>query len=396
MHVCLISYEFPPHGGGEASYTRSLAEAFARGGDEVTLVVPKAPDMARIKSERVRVLTTEAGGPIREARFLAGAERALDHLVRTRKPDIVHVTFDYPTFFLHVRRPGVPCVATVHHLHLPEAMSMAETRRGLAERVPTLLKASIINSLEGMLLRQCDATLAVSRFSASTVERFLAIEPGRLRVVANGIDPSPFERGSGEAFRRRFPAAVGKLVLYVGRLTQSKGVDVLIEGFAKVKKEEPDVSLIIVGSGDSRYRSYLSGRAESLGVSGSVVFTGRIPDELLPHAYAACELTVLPSYMEGFGLSVLESMASARPSVATRVGGVPEVMVDGETGLLVPPGDAERLAEAMGTLLADPALANRMGEAGRDLAKRQFTVEKMAEGTMAVYRESIRRRGAAI
>ncbi len=394
MHVCLISYEFPPHGGGEASYARALAEAFSREGNEVTLVVPWAPDMARIESDRVSVLTPETGGPIREARFLAGAERALDHLVRTRRPDMVHVTFDYPTFFLHVRRTGVPCVATVHHLHLPEAITMAATRRGLAERLPLLLKASIMNSLEGRLLRQCDATLAVSKYTASTVERYLGIDPRSLRVVPNGIDASPFERGDGKAFRRQFPVVRGKAVLYVGRLTRSKGVDLLIDAFAKVKKRVADASLVVVGSGDSGYTRQLVARSALLGISESVVFTGRIPDEVLPHAYAASEMTVLPSYMEGFGLSVLESMASARPSIATRVGGVPEVMVDGETGLLIPPGDAERLAEAMTSLLKDPALAARMGAAGRARAKREFTVERMAEGTLAVYREVMRRKAA--
>lgn len=347
-----------------------------------------------VESDRVHVLATEAGGPIREARFLAGAERALDHLIRTRKPDIVHVTFDYPTFLLHVRRPGIPCVATVHHLHMPEAVSMAETRRRLVDRLPVMLNASIINHLEGRLLRQCDATLTVSKYSAWTVERFLSVEPEMLRVVPNGIDATRFERGDGQVFRRRFPSTGEKTVLYVGRLTQSKGVDVLLEGFSKLKRAVPDATLAIVGSGDLRYGGYLRRLAGSLGVSDSVTFTGRIPDWLLPHAYAACKTTVLPSYMEGFGLSVLESMASAKPSVATRVGGVPEVMVDGETGLLVPPGDAERLAGAMRTLLVDPELADRMGEAGRSVAKSHFTIEKMAEGTSEVYRECIRRRAS--
>ncbi len=391
MRVCLVSYEFPPYGGGEASYTHALATAFSRRGHDVTVMVPKTRNPPNAESGDFHVLAIETAGPIRGARFLSGAERALDSVASTEKPDIVHVTFDYPTFLFHVRRRGIPCVATVHHLHLVEALSMsASGGGGLRRGLPLFLRASILTSLEGRLLRQCDTALAVSRFTASTVERYLGIDPRRLRVVMNGIDPTPFERGDGEAFRTMFPGVKEKAVLYVGRLSQTKGIDLLVEAFARIKKENPESSLVLVGSGDPKFVRKLMLRAASLGISNDVVFTGRIPGSLLPHAYAASSLTVLPSHMEGFGLSVLESMASARPAVATRVGGVPEILVDGKTGILVPPGDAGGLASAILSLLEDAELSRKMGRAGRELAMDRFTLERMAEGTMAVYEETVR------
>jgi glycogen(starch) synthase len=390
MHICLVSYEFPPRPGGEASYTRALAEAYSRRGDEVTLIIPGSSENPAVRSDRVRVLATETGGPVREAKFLSGAERALDYLAMVRRPDVVHVTFDYPTFLFHVRRRGIPCVATVHHLQIAEAVSLAASGGGNAGLRPiSLLRASILNSLEARLLRQCDAIITVSRFTASTVRRYISIDPARLRVVMNGIDPAPYQGAEAETFRLRFPMVRERVVLYVGRLTRSKGVGLLIEAFAAVTREAPDASLVIVGSGDRKFVARMVARAATLGISGSVFFTGRLDDDTLRSAYAASTVTVLPSYMEGFGLSILESMAASRPSVATRVGGVPEVLVDGETGILAPPGDVKQLAKAICSLLADPALASRMGRAGGRLAGDRFTAERMAQETMRVYEEVI-------
>ncbi|HUI01137.1 MAG TPA: glycosyltransferase family 4 protein [Nitrososphaerales archaeon] len=387
MRVCLVSYEFPPSGGGEASYTRALATQFSKAGHDVTLVLPVRPKGLE-ETSNLRVLATGTAGPIRGARFLSGTERALDQIARTR-PDVVHVTFDYPTFLLHLGQRGIPCVATVHHLHLVEALSMSAWGEGPARMVPAFLKASVLNSLETRLLRQCDTTIAVSRHTASTVERYMGIDPLRMRVVMNGIDTSPFEKGDGDVFREAFPRTKERSVLYVGRLNQSKGVQVLLDAFAMMLKTGPASSLVLVGTGEARFVGSLRDRAASLGISEDVVFAGRISDSLLPHAFAASSMSVLPSYMEGFGLSVLESMASSRPAVATKVGGVPEVLVDGETGLLVRPGDAKGLSDAMGLVLSDQALARRMGEAGRRAARERFTADRMADETLDVYAETV-------
>lgn len=386
MRICLVSFEFPPSGGGEATYTRALATSYSKSGHDVTLIVPKVDRPIETGDAGYRVVRVGLGGPIRGARFLAGAERALDKMTGADRQDIVHVTFDYPTFLFHVRRRGVPCVATVHHLHVAEA-SAATAGDGLIARLGPSTRASVLTWLEGRLLGQCEAVVAVSEYTASTLQRFLSLDPRRLRVVMNGIDQLPFERSDPGAFRQAFPTVKEKAILYVGRLSPSKGVDVLVDAFAKVSAKSPGSSLVFVGAGDSAFVRRLKQRAASLGASDDILFAGRVPDSMLPSAYAAASVTALPSLMEGFGLSVLESMASARPCVATRVGGVPEVLADGKTGLLVPPANVERLASAIGALLDDPGLARRMGEAGRDVARSRFQLERMARETVALYEE---------
>ncbi len=124
-------------------------------------------------------------------------------------------------------------------------------------------------------------------------------------------------------------------------------------------------------------------------MSDRVVFTGGYSQELLAHVYAASTLVALPSLMEGFGISVLESMASSRPCVATRVGAIPEILKNGETGLLVEPANSRELGDAMAALLSDTSRCAEMGQKGLELVKREFSLERMTADTLQVYRDLV-------
>jgi glycosyltransferase involved in cell wall biosynthesis len=389
MRICLVSYEFPPSGGGEASYVSGLATGLGRLGHEVFVVTPQGAEPEE-SGGLFKIIPTRPGrGLIREVDFILQAERTVSYLAGRGLIDVVHVTFDYPTFFLRLRRFGVPCVATVHHLHLVEALAMLAHQTSAPTKVASVLKASILTSLEGRLVRQCGAVIAVSRFTAETVRRFLSVTPDDLRIVKNGIDASAFERGDPGRFRERYPALGDKTVLCVGRLERSKGLHYLIPAFARVLSRVPEATLAVVGRGSDGYLQELKLAARSAGVSDKVVFTGRIPQALLPDAYAASAVVVLPSLMEGFGISVLESMASCRPCVATRVGAVPEILRNGETGLLVKPADPEGLADAMAALLSNPDLCRAMGKKGREVVTRDFSLERMTADTLGVYQRLV-------
>jgi len=388
VRVCLVTYEYPPRAGGEGTYTRSLAVELSRQGHEVTVVAPATGPVRG--DEGVRLMTVEEGRwPLREARFLAGAELAIDRLVDDTKVDLIHVTFDFPTFLLHVRHKGVPCVSTVHHLQVAEAISRLPYT-SLWSRIPLLLRGSVLSGLEGRILEQCDRVIAVSEFTAATLRQYLSVDPRSVTVVRNGVDPARFEGGDGDEFRGAFPRVGEKCVLYLGRIHPSKGLEVLIDAFSEVHRVNPDASLAIVGTGDASYMQQLASRTASRGIANSVIFTGKISDDLLPHAYAASTLTALPSFIEGFGLSVLESFASGRPCVATRMGALPELVTDGANGLLVEAGDSRGLGAAMERLLSDPRLASSLGENGRDLVERELNVETMAKKTSEVYENLVR------
>jgi glycosyltransferase involved in cell wall biosynthesis len=179
-----------------------------------------------------------------------------------------------------------------------------------------------------------------------------------------------------------------RLVAEVGRLCAVKGQRELIEAVARLADRRPDLHALVVGDdleAGGRYRDELVRAANSLGVSARVLFAGYRPD--VPAILDVVDVVVLPSWIEGLPIVLLEAMAHGLPVVATPVGGTPELVVDGETGLLVPPHDPERLAEAIERLLAEPELGRRLGEAGRARVRERFAEEAMTGRVLRLYDE---------
>jgi glycosyltransferase involved in cell wall biosynthesis len=171
----------------------------------------------------------------------------------------------------------------------------------------------------------------------------------------------------------------------VGRLTEQKGINYLLEAWAQVHPVLPQAVLIIAGDGP--LRDSLKQQAAPLGES--VRFLGWRTDG--PTIMADCDTLVLPSLWEGFGLVTLEAMALSRPVIASRVGALPEIVLNGETGLLVPPSNPKALADALCRLLGDPAYARILGQAGRTRLEKHFSVTRMAKQHALVYKEAASR-----
>jgi glycosyltransferase involved in cell wall biosynthesis len=177
-----------------------------------------------------------------------------------------------------------------------------------------------------------------------------------------------------------------QIVGVVARLEPEKGHPTLLEAWPLVLRMVPDAYLLVVGEGSRR--DALEAQARELRIAHRIVFTGRRDD--VPAVTAALDVAVLPSYREAQGLSVLEAMALSRPVVASNVGGIPEMIEDGVTGLLVPPHDSEALAAAIIRLLTDHPFADMLGRAGHDLVHDRFCIEAMIEATAAIYDEGAR------
>ena len=174
------------------------------------------------------------------------------------------------------------------------------------------------------------------------------------------------------------------IVGVVARLEAEKGHRTLVDAWPVVLAAHPDAWLLIVGEGSER--NSLEAQAASLGISEKVVFTGRRED--VPAVTAALDVAVLPSYREAQGLSVLEAMALSRPVVASNVGGIPEMIEDGVSGLLVPPGDCDALAAAIIRLLSDHPLADMIARRGHDLVHDRFCIELMTSQIETLYDEA--------
>jgi glycosyltransferase involved in cell wall biosynthesis len=172
----------------------------------------------------------------------------------------------------------------------------------------------------------------------------------------------------------------------VARLEPEKGHPTLLEAWPTVLRAVPAARLLVVGEGSRR--EALEVQARALGIAGPVVFTGRRDD--IPAVTAALDIAVLPSYREAQGLTILEAMALSRPIVASNVGGIPEMVEDGVTGLLVPPHDSEALAAAIVRLLLDHPLADMLGRAGHDLVHDRFCIQLMVDAVEAIYDEGAR------
>ena len=228
----------------------------------------------------------------------------------------------------------------------------------------------------GAALRRADLIVAPS---ADTVQRLISeqgIPPGKIQRLPWGLDPD-FEARLAPAVPPSpppgFPSA-GRIVLTVGRWDPAeryKGADTLIAALPRVLKSAPEASLVLVGDGDDRPR--LEQLARDLGVSEHAHFLHGLTPEQLFACYANCDVFALPSRGEGFGLVFLEAMACAKPVIGGAHGGIPDIVEDGVTGLLVPHGDVERLAQALEFLFNDPGRAREMGARGRDRVENEFS-----------------------
>jgi len=210
-------------------------------------------------------------------------------------------------------------------------------------------------------------------------------DPAKLTTIHYGLDELPVAPSSPTPEEAGIPAGA-PLALAVGRLIEQKDHATLLRAFARAREQQPDARLAILGGGPLEAET--RALTESLGLAGAVTLPGRteIRDWL-----ARADVFVHTSRWEGFGIVLLEAMLAGLPVVATRVSAVPEVVADGETGALVEAGDVEGVARELARVLVDPELSRRLGEAGRERARREFSVARMAERTIAVYRESVER-----
>lgn len=223
-------------------------------------------------------------------------------------------------------------------------------------------------------LRWAGAATSLSEFTAQRLVTAQRLAAGRVVVIPPALDPDlSGSRSAGS------PPGIpsGKILLTVARLSASeryKGVDHVIQALPSVLQAVPGAYYVVVGDGDDRPR--LEALAAEAGVRDRVVFAGTKTDEELAGYYAACDVFVMPSWGEGFGVVFLEAMSHGKPVVAANHGGAPEVVVEGSTGFLVEYGDLGALTSRLVGLLGDEGLRRRMGDAGRRRVEQHYTFER--------------------
>jgi glycosyltransferase involved in cell wall biosynthesis len=290
----------------------------------------------------------------------------LVRLLRRKKIDVVNCHY-LSEYFIHVvmaaRLAGVPVVISVHGADVDRYAGATRAERFLLR----------------LIMRGADRIVACSEAMASqTMETFPAILR-KVTHVHNAVHLADFDDARGN------PLVKGPFVLSVCRQVQKKGVDTLLRAFGRLQ-EFPDLMLVVIGAGPLLESNRALARA--LGIEGRVVFTGNLPHaEVLPYI-AACRLFVVPSRAEPFGLVVLEAAYYRKGMVCTRVGGIPEILTDNATALLVEPDDHIALAEKMAILLRDPDRAARFGNQAHQTLMRRFRWDDRVHDYLAIYETS--------
>jgi glycosyltransferase involved in cell wall biosynthesis len=238
-----------------------------------------------------------------------------------------------------------------------------------------------------------DMTVAISEEVHEAERERARVSGDRITLIQNGIPVKTLSEPNQaqlDAVREEWDILPHMPVVgTLARFHQQKGLPYLLESAAQVRQECPELKLLLVGDGG--LRSSLEEQARDLGLSGCAILPGIRHD--VPEILALVDVFVLPSLWEGLPIALLEAMAASLPVVATAVGGVPEVVVDGVTGLLVPPRDPEALSKAILTLLKDRDLQHSMGQAGRERVTRCFSVERMVKETEVLYESMMTRKG---
>lgn len=377
MKIVVPTADYPPIEGGISTVTRELSRELAEMGHEVTVVAPGFPEMDAFDRAQTPVRVVRYGG------YNLGPLRAVPLMRKTRQiiqaggADLVFAINPSSGGFAGVRafrRHGIPFVTFAYAY---------EFLKFEHDSFPARMLRTVYDKAK--------AVVAISHFTRERLIEF-GVSPDKVRVVFPGAKPAnPLAADALEDIRRRYVVDTPRMILSVGRLIPRKGQLDLVRAMPRILREFPDALLMCVGRGPMM--KDILRTAHTLGVREQVCCPGMVPDEELAGLYQLCALFALPAgegkggHVEGFGLVYSEAHAHGKPVVAGRAGGAPDAVHDGETGLLVTPGDVDGLAEAVLLLLRDPERANTLGENGRARVASELNWRRFAEGVLEAARE---------
>jgi glycosyltransferase involved in cell wall biosynthesis len=272
---------------------------------------------------------------------------------------------------------GIPTVATIHHPITVDRDVEIASEKALWRKLKVRRWYSFLG-MQGRVSRRLSHIITVSEASKSDISAAFSIPKDRFRVVANGINTDIFHPLPG------VKRLVDHIMVTNSADTPLKGLRFLIEAVASIRKKR-DIHLTVIGA--PKKDGVIAKLVNRLHAHDYITFTGRIDDSEFAHYYAKATIAVVPSIYEGFGLPAGEAMACKVPVISTSGGALPEVV--GDSGILVNPGDAKALEDAIIDLLDNPAKRLRLAEAGYNRVRKNFTWHNTAKQVVEVYREAI-------
>ncbi len=358
MKVLLATNGFLPEVGGVQTYCYQLAKNLFSLGEEIIVLAPRTEgDAVFDKRERFKIIRTEKKVCSRLA-FLFLLKRK-----RIEKILVGHGSHYVRLAFLANLLLNTPYYVIVH---LEEIL--------LSERKKIIQKS----------FSRANKVITVSHFAKEKLVE-IGIPENKIVVIPNGVDPVKFNpRLDSSPIRKKHNLENKKVILTVARLGEHKGHANVIRALPQVLEKVSEAIYLVVGPGEEESR--LNGLVKKLGLNDRVIFTGEVEEEELPLYYAACDVFIMPSDIEGFGIVFLEANACGKPVIGGKVGGITDAIIDGATGLLVDPFDINQIANALIKLLTKPGLAQKLGEKGRERIEKELNWKRMAQRIRKIIR----------
>ncbi|MDO9537953.1 MAG: glycosyltransferase family 4 protein [Thermoplasmata archaeon] len=392
LKIAMLAPEFLPNWGGAGTYTILLARELSKSDEIHVFTTIRGDSQTSSKKQieeyfkgrvNIHILSTATDRFFYNAIYQLNVARRLPVLLEKEKFDIIHSNHAHmPDLGLKLRKVRGHSITTVH-------TTMSSQYQGIKRSAGYISHMDgsekmvrfgypFLSVIERYYLNKTDNMIFVSDFIRRDAERILGKAAPRGVVIRNGVDLERFRNNSVSA------SNPNKLnIMYCGRLLALKGLNNLMEAFAMVHKSNPGTHLTLVGGGDA---GQWAETARASGVpDGAISFLGQKKYEEIPDIINRADILVLPSISESMPLSLLEAMACGRACVASRVGGIPEIITHGEDGFLFTPGDSNELADCLNRLIGDQGIREEFGRKARERIVSNFSLKDTVRQTRDMF-----------
>ncbi|WP_160721693.1 glycosyltransferase family 4 protein [Bacillus sp. USDA818B3_A] len=382
LKILILSWEYPPNiVGGLSRHVFGLSSNLAQLGHEVYVLT--AGKNALPSFENINGVTVHRVKPVNEndekfLNWIAGLNLAMafkaEQLAMEQEFDIIHA---------HDWLVGAAAISLKERLGIPLLTTIHATEHGRNNGIYTEIQ-KFIHDKEQQLILLSDQLVVCSQYMKDELQRVFANVDGSIAVIPNGIEPLTVDYPVAEIF----PELTGKRYIFsLGRMVEEKGFETIIEAAAVSKDRNKDLSYVIAGKGPmlKDYRKQVTER----GLDDVVSFIGYVTDEQRNALIQGCELVVIPSLYEPFGIVVLESMIFGKPTVVSNTGGMKGIVKHLQTGMLMVPGNAQSLLEQIDFLINEPVKAKEIGSKGKKIVQSLYGWKRIAADTSRVIQDTV-------
>ena len=395
MNVCFVTPEYFPISGGTGAYVYYLSHSLQKLGHNVHVVARDTQDSeSTVNGIQVHYIKGVGNALTRYWRFARSASKRIKELNKTIGFDVIHANLPLVPSFAIPENSSKALICAVHSTWKGEAIvTKKDNPKKLNPNEKSMLRFNfVLRRYEKNLMKRSNALIAVSKYTVDELTDLYGIDEKKIHVIYNGVDTQRFKpRPNKSELRQEFGLdPKKKIVLFVGRLYHRKGLETLLQSIPPLLQKERNVKFVISGTGFKQKEESLRNLAKELDIEDYVTFMGYVPDEKLPKLYSASDIFVLPAIYENFPFAILEAQSSGVPVISTKVGGIPEFLVDNMNGFLIDPGDPKQLTEKVLALLQDSKFAKEMGERGRGLIEEKFDWNLITSQVIDLYHKLLK------